>query len=85
MFCLFFLFFEHLVNSNSDVSYFLFFSGPPVRDTMCNMDIFFENFGVHFYTIKIGTLTPEFDFLNRFPIFSSKKQILGIYVPVLIV
>ena len=38
---------------------------------MCNMAIFFLNF--QFHTIKTGTLTPEFDFLNSFPIFSSKK------------
>jgi hypothetical protein len=50
---------------------------------MCNMVIFFENFGVHFDTFKTGTFTPKFDFLNLFPIFSSKKQILGVYVPVL--
>ena len=49
------------------------------------MVIFFENFGVHFYTIKTETLIPEFDFLNLFPIFYLKKQIVGFYVPVLIV
>ena len=32
---------EDPVNSTPDVSYFLFFSGPSVRDSMCNMVIFF--------------------------------------------
>ena len=64
---------EDPVNSTPDVSYFLRFSGPPVRDTMCNMVIFFENFGVRFYTIKTRTLISEIDFLNLFPIFFFKK------------
>ena len=34
---------EDPVNSTPDVSYFLFFYGPPVRNTMCNMVSFFEN------------------------------------------
>ena len=46
---------EDPVNSTPDVSHFYFFSGRPVRDTMCNMVFFFENFGVHFDTFKTGT------------------------------
>ena len=47
------------VNSTPDVSYFLFLSGLPVRDTMCNMGVFsFENFGAHFHTTKTATQIP---------------------------
>ena len=45
---------------------------------------FFENVGIYFYAIKTGKLTPEFEFLNFFPHFFSKKQIIGVHVPVLI-
>ena len=31
---------EDTVNSTPNVSHFLFFYGPPARDTMCNMVIF---------------------------------------------
>ena len=74
---------EDPVSYRTYLTYY-FFSGPRVQDTMCNMVIFFGNFGVHFNTIKTGTLTPEFDFLNLLPIFASKKLNPGVYIPVLI-
>ena len=36
---------EDPVNSTPDVSYFLIFSGPPVRDTMCDVIIFLKILG----------------------------------------
>ena len=68
---------EDSVNITPDVSHFYFFSGRPVRDTMCNM-FFFENFGVHFYTIKTGTQTPGVVILNFFPV-SNSEIVPGLY------
>ena len=68
---------EEPVNSTPDVSYFLLFFWASRPGYYVQRGHFFlKIFGVHFYTIKTGTLTPEFDFLNIFPIFSSKKHIL---------
>ena len=72
---------EDPVNSTPDVSHF-FFSGQPVRGTMCNMFFFFENFGVHFDTFKTGTQTPEVVFLIFFPVFSG-EIVPGLYAKIL--
>ena len=52
---------------------FYFFLDLPTGILCAIWLFFFDNFGVHFDNIKTGTLAPEFNFLNLFPIFFSKK------------
>ena len=84
----FFLVFEFLnilqldpVDSTPDVSYFLFFSVPPIWDTMCNIVFFLKILKSIF--IKTGTLTPRISFFEEKMGKMFKKS--GVNVPVLIV
>ena len=66
---------EDPVNPTPDVSYFLFICLASRPGYYVQHGYFFcENFGVHFNTIKTGTLTPEF---SSFPHFFFKKSNSG--------
>ena len=56
---------EDPLNSTPDVSHFYFFSGRPVRDTMCNMVFFLKIFRSILTQIRQGHGLQEFVFLNK--------------------
>ena len=68
---------EDPVKSTPDVSYFLFFSGPSVRDTMCNM-VFFLKILRHIFFTQLGRghRHQEFVFLKKKRGKGSKSRIL---------